>query len=152
MDSGNPPHTRAHSLAWLERPADNREVKSPNLFGPTTLSWLAAEYPAQDIRATSDPILLSSDRLILSPKSIRDIDLSFSGSYSIPDQVPADPTASSNSLHPLCNRRAPSIETAKDKPRKQSCRVPAMIHTPLNRTDKMAVSASILMMLEDCRV
>ena len=26
--------TWAHSLAWLERPADNREVKSPNLLGP----------------------------------------------------------------------------------------------------------------------
>ena len=30
-----PLQTGAHSLAWLERPADNREVKSPNLFGPT---------------------------------------------------------------------------------------------------------------------
>ena len=25
----------AHSLAWLERPADNREVGSSNLLGPT---------------------------------------------------------------------------------------------------------------------
>ena len=28
-------YTRAHSLDWLERPADNREVESSNLFGPT---------------------------------------------------------------------------------------------------------------------
>ncbi len=33
-------NTGAHSLAWLERPADNREVKSPNLFGPTISIWL----------------------------------------------------------------------------------------------------------------
>ena len=31
-------HTRARSLAWLERPADNREVSSSNLVGPTTSS------------------------------------------------------------------------------------------------------------------
>src|SRR5881628_2717206 len=28
--------SRARSLAWLERPADNREVASPNLAGPTS--------------------------------------------------------------------------------------------------------------------
>jgi hypothetical protein len=39
-DGGIPSFQRAHSLAWLERPADNREVKSPNLFGPTTLDSL----------------------------------------------------------------------------------------------------------------
>src|SRR5438034_9418573 len=27
---------RARSLAWLERPADNRKVASPNLAGPTS--------------------------------------------------------------------------------------------------------------------
>ena len=27
--------SRARSLAWLERPADNRKVASPNLAGPT---------------------------------------------------------------------------------------------------------------------
>lgn len=31
-------HTRARSLAWLERPADNREVSSSNLVGPTITS------------------------------------------------------------------------------------------------------------------
>src|SRR3989442_16004323 len=28
--------SRASSLAWLERPADNRKVASPNLAGPTS--------------------------------------------------------------------------------------------------------------------
>jgi hypothetical protein len=40
MECGIRQNTRAHSLAWLERPADNREVKSPNLFGPTISIWL----------------------------------------------------------------------------------------------------------------
>jgi hypothetical protein len=29
----------ARSLDWLERPADNREVESSNLFGPTYLDF-----------------------------------------------------------------------------------------------------------------
>lgn len=37
MVSGIPRSTRARSLAWLERPADNREVMSPNLIGPTII-------------------------------------------------------------------------------------------------------------------
>ncbi len=30
----------AHSLAWLEHPADNREVTGPNPVGPTPTHWL----------------------------------------------------------------------------------------------------------------
>jgi hypothetical protein len=47
---------RAHSLAWLERPADNREVKSPNLFGPTTLIWLDPQIAV--LRANNGILIL----------------------------------------------------------------------------------------------
>jgi hypothetical protein len=45
MVSGIPRSTRARSLAWLERPADNREAMSSNLIGPTISFWLTSFFP-----------------------------------------------------------------------------------------------------------
>src|SRR5438093_4235168 len=54
---------RARSLAWLERPADNRKVASPNLAGPTFDGLLthAADYPSQ-IRKPRSPSTPTSAR------------------------------------------------------------------------------------------
>ena len=48
---------RAHSLGWLEHPADNREVTGSNPVGPTTL-FLAPDWVMRDSAATPSILLL----------------------------------------------------------------------------------------------